>query len=87
MQTYIDRAKAEGILRPDVAGTDVAVIPFLLSSVRYYPEPIRSVVLARQCALILDGMRTLPREATTLPVTAPSVDEHYAVAHGTAPPT
>lgn len=74
-----ERAQAEGTLRSDVAGTDVAVIPMLLGALRYQPEPLRSVMYARQRALILDGLRGAGGSA--LPERPLTLVEHAASAH------
>ena len=50
---HVERAKAEGRLRADVDGDDVALIPFLLAGAVRLPESARE----RQRAIILDGLR------------------------------
>lgn len=61
----IERAWAEGTLRPDVSATDVVFVPSLLSGLVYLPEPMRSIVIGRQRDIILDGLRAegLPRHS------------------------
>jgi len=60
----IERAWAEGSLRRDIEATDVAFIPLLLSGLLRLPEPMRSIVIARQRDIVLDGFRAhdVPRQ-------------------------
>jgi AcrR family transcriptional regulator len=53
----IERAWAEGSLRRDIDATDVAFIPSLLAGLLDLPEPARSIIIARQRDIILDGLR------------------------------
>lgn len=53
----VAQAHAEGSLRPDATATDVALVPHVLSSLAMIPEPMRQVMIARQRAIILDGLR------------------------------
>lgn len=53
----IERAQAEGALRRDIDATDVAFVPSLLAGLLDLPEPVRSIVIARQRDIILDGLR------------------------------
>src|SRR5690606_23737976 len=48
----VAQAHAEGDLRLDVTATDVALVAHLLSSLAGYPEPMRSMMMARQRAIL-----------------------------------
>src|SRR5690606_2802164 len=77
----VERAHAQGTLRPDATAMDVAQIPVLLSSIVWMPEPLRSTVLARQRAIMLDGLR--PGAASTpLPERPPTPDALHALVQG-----
>ena len=69
----VARAHDEGSLRPDATATDVALVPHLLSSLAMIPEPMRRVMIARQRAILLDGLR--PGSASPLPGGALTTDE------------
>lgn len=79
MKTQRERAQAEGSLRLDAAGTDIAIIPTLLGALRFQPEPVRSIMYARQRAIILDGLR--PTEGEPLPNRPLTLVEHSDSAH------
>ncbi|WP_175525244.1 TetR/AcrR family transcriptional regulator [Microbacterium sp. cf046] len=57
VRLVIERARAEGSLRADVDPTDVVFAPAMLAGFVDLPEPMRSVVMARQRDIILDGLR------------------------------
>lgn len=71
-----ERAWAEGMLRRDATLTDLTMVPSLLAGLVDLPEPMRSVVIARQRDIILDGLRaegrprpplgSIPLDAETL---------------------
>lgn len=63
----VTRAHEEGSIRRDATAADLAHIPTLLESVLRLPEPARGIVLARQRAIILDGIRP---QAVTAPLPA-----------------
>lgn len=81
VRELVTRAQEEGELRPDVRGTDVATVPLLLAGLRHLPEPYRERMIARQRALILEGLRST---ATPLPVEALTPDEYHASLHNQA---
>ena len=75
------RAHAQGSLRPDVTAQDIAHIPTVLASLVRLPERVRGTVLARQRAIILDGLRA---DGARLPLPdAPlTPEEIHALAQG-----
>lgn len=85
MEWFVRRAKEEGALRADITAADFAFIPFSIAAALRFPEPQRTVVLARQRALLLDGLR--PAAASRpLPGSDPTVDDAHAASHGQEPP-
>ncbi|WP_022872613.1 TetR/AcrR family transcriptional regulator [Nesterenkonia alba] len=76
----VSRAHAQGAIRPDVTAVDLAHIPTMLESILRLPEPARGIVLARQRAIILDGIR--PQAVTTpLPATPLTGEDLHHLAH------
>lgn len=71
----VAQAHEEGSLRLDVDATDIALIPHLMASLAGFPEPVRSVVIARQRAILLSGLRRGPVAAEALPVAPLSVEQ------------
>ncbi|WP_293781311.1 TetR/AcrR family transcriptional regulator [uncultured Aeromicrobium sp.] len=70
---YVERAKAEGMLREDVTPADIVSIPFALSNVQNLPFERRREVAERLTMLMLDGLRVHPHDAASLdttPITA-----------------
>ena len=53
----VAQAHAEGSLRRDVTAADLALVPVMLTAATEHPEPMRSVIYARQRALVLEGLR------------------------------
>lgn len=53
----VGQAQSEGSVRIDVVATDLVFLPLLLTRLLSYPEPVRSTVLARHRALMLDSLR------------------------------
>ncbi len=81
LRAIVRTAQEEGALRADVVPTDIAVIPFVLDAARQFPEPMGSLALARQRALLLSGLRADPDRAIPLAGAALSVDEYHAAVH------
>ena len=71
----VARAQREGDLRVDVTPTDVAYVSQLLGGLARVSEPGRSMLLARQLALLLDGLRSLGREREPMPLEPLTVEE------------
>ncbi len=73
-ERLVERARRDGLLRPDIETTDVAFLPTMIASLGFLPEPARSIVIARQRALLLDALRPettarRPLSAAPLPMT------------------
>ncbi len=69
----MERAWAERSLRTDIEPTDLAFVPSLMAGLVHLPEPMRSIVMARQRDIILDGLRPVgasrpPLGGTPLPL-------------------
>lgn len=76
----VERAKAEGALRPDVTGVDLNVLVNMLGSLGqfggdYLPH------WRRQLAIVLDGLRARP-DLEPLPVAPQSFADFHDMAHG-----
>lgn len=76
----VARAHAEGSLRPDATAADVAYVSQLLGGLATMAEPARSMLLARQRALLLDGLRDASQRRDPLPSAPLTVDELRALA-------
>jgi len=57
------RAHAEGMLRPDVEINDATMAAFRIGEYGLLPEPARTLVISRQLAIVIDGLRAV--SATT----------------------
>ena len=68
----VAQAHAEGSLRHDVTASDLALVPVMLTAATEHPEPMRSVIYARQRALVLEGLRATGAQP---PSPAPAVSE------------
>lgn len=62
----VERAQADGTLRPDVLPTDLAFMAPVLTSLTLLPEPTRSIVIARQRSLLHDALRPVGAERPPL---------------------
>jgi AcrR family transcriptional regulator len=71
----VERAQASGDLRPDLAGTDLKMIVFMLSSVAEYAAASRPDVWRRYLALLIDGLRPARDTVTELPAPAPTTED------------
>jgi AcrR family transcriptional regulator len=54
----IERAKAEGELRPDIAGPDLGLIQFMLGALADSTRDVEPELWRRFLAIVLDGLRT-----------------------------
>jgi AcrR family transcriptional regulator len=72
-----DRAKAAGVLRPDVAPFDSPIIHFMLGAVMDRARDVEPDLWRRYLGLMLDGLR--PQAATPLPVDALTIEQLDAV--------
>lgn len=80
--SLIERAQAQGELRPDVVGTDLGLVQFMVASLIDYTHDVEPDVWRRQLAIVLDGLRTRRDGPTPLP-TPPLADEQLDRAMGT----
>lgn len=71
----VARAKAEGSLRTDVDAIDLAFIPTLLAGLVSLDEPLRSAVMARERALLLDALRPAGAARPALGAEPVAIDE------------
>ena len=83
----VERAQASGDLRPDLAGTDLKMIVFMLSSVAEYASASRPDVWRRYLALLIDGLRPARDTVTELPAPPPTAEDLEAAmcSHGQRP--
>ena len=77
------RAQAQGELRPDVVGTDLGLVQFMVTALIDYTGDVAPDVWRRQLAIVLDGLRTRRDAPTPLP-TPPLADEDLDRAMGDA---
>lgn len=75
LYAMIDRAKAEGDLRPDVVPTDVGVLLISAVGVVDFTSPVDSEVWRRHLAVLVDGLRARPDGTTTVLMPAPLNDD------------
>lgn len=71
------RAQAEGTLRPDVQANDLTLAAFRMGEYVYLPKDARARVIARQVAIVLDGLRA-DGQRTPMPGESFSSDEIQA---------
>jgi AcrR family transcriptional regulator len=86
MSTLVQRAHDEGSLHPDIVGTDVATIPVIIAGgLAHLTEPSRSILLARQRAIVLNGLRN-HTDAPLLPAaTRVDTEDFHNSVHGLVP--
>lgn len=75
----VERAKAEGALRPDVTGVDLNVLVNMLGSLGQFGGDYMPY-WRRQLAIVLDGLRARP-DLEPLPVASQSFSEFHDMAH------
>ena len=63
----VARAHASGRMRPDVLGTDLALVQFMLSSLADYTGEVEPEAWRRFLAIVLDGLRTRRSRPSELP--------------------
>jgi AcrR family transcriptional regulator len=81
VQALVERAQAQGELRPDVVGPDVALVHFMVGAIVDYTQDIEPEVWRRLLAIVLDGLRTRRDGPSPLPA-APLADEQLDRAMG-----
>ncbi len=57
VEELVRRAQASGALRPDVVGTDVALVHFMLGALGDYTREVQPEAWRRFVGLVLDGLR------------------------------
>lgn len=75
LYAMIDRAQAEGDLRPDVVATDVGVLLISAVGVVDFTAPVDSEVWRRHLAVLVDGLRARPDGMTTVLAPPPLNDK------------
>jgi AcrR family transcriptional regulator len=71
----LERAQADGHLRPDVRSTDMPLIILTISSVADYTRHTGVDTWRRYLAIVLDGLRAARQAPSPLPAPALAVDE------------
>ena len=81
----VERAKAQGTVRPDLSVTDVAMAQFMITSAGSLGVDVRPDLWRRQLGIVLDGFRTRRDAPTPLPVEPMSIDEFTEVCGQSTP--
>jgi hypothetical protein len=71
----VKRAQADGLIRADLAATDIPIIEFMIGAVAEYARQVRPTVWRRYLALMLDALRPARASGSPLPEPALSPDE------------
>jgi AcrR family transcriptional regulator len=66
----VERAQAQGELRPDVVGPDIALVQFMVGAIVDYTHDVEPDVWRRLLAIVLDGLRTRRDAPSPLPTPA-----------------
>jgi AcrR family transcriptional regulator len=77
MTTLVDRAKEQGVVRPDFDQTDLIFIQLALSAVMDSTRAVAPEVYHRYLTMFLDGIRTDRAEFTPLPAAALTADQTH----------
>ncbi|MGW0436675.1 TetR/AcrR family transcriptional regulator [Micromonospora sp. NPDC003197] len=85
MDAIVRCAQEAGVLRPDMAPTDLPMIEAMLGGVEIFAQRVRPDLYQRYLALILDGLRARPG-LSPLPAPALSIAEFDALTDA-PPPT
>ena len=78
-RALVDRAREAGMLRDDVAGTDLTFIQVGLNAIMTRSRDTHPDLYRRYLQLMLDGLRAEPGTPTPLPVAALTSDQTHAV--------
>jgi AcrR family transcriptional regulator len=81
----LERAKADGVLRPDIVGPDLGLIQFMLGAVADVTREVEPELWRRFLGIALDGLRTR-REAPSPLAPGPLDDEALDRAMGASRP-
>lgn len=76
----LELAQAEGVVRPDATGYDVAAIPLALGGMAHLADPMRHVVGMRLVTIMLDGLRS--PGTTPLGSIALTLEAYHRGVHG-----
>jgi AcrR family transcriptional regulator len=79
VNAIVDRAKAQGVLRPDAEGTDAIFIQVALAAVMDSTRDVEPTLYRRYLTIFLDGMRADRGPLTALPVAALSTEQTHAI--------
>jgi AcrR family transcriptional regulator len=79
VNALVDRAKAQGVLRPDVEGTDAIFIQVALTGVMDSTRNVEPTLYRRYLTIFLDGMRADRGPLTVLPVAALNTEQTHAI--------
>jgi AcrR family transcriptional regulator len=79
VNTIVDRAKTQSVLRPDVEGTDAIFIQVALTAVIDNTRDVEPTLYRRYLTIFLDGMRTDRGPLTALPVAALSTEHTHGI--------
>jgi hypothetical protein len=79
VNAIVDRAKTQGVLRPDVEGTDAIFIQVALAAVMDCTREVEPPLYRRYLTIFLDGMRADRGPLTALPVAALSTEQTHAI--------
>jgi AcrR family transcriptional regulator len=71
----VRRAQADGLVRADLAATDIPIIEFMVGAVAEYARQVRPAVWRRYLALMLDALRPARASGSPLPEPELSPDE------------
>jgi len=63
----VKRAQADGLVRADLAATDIPIIEFMLGAVAEYARQVRPTLWRRYLVLMLDALRPARASGTPLP--------------------
>jgi AcrR family transcriptional regulator len=75
----VKRAQADGLVRPDLAATDIPIIEFMIGAVAEYARQVRPTVWRRYLALMLDSLRPARTSGSPLPEPELSPDEMVGI--------
>jgi hypothetical protein len=70
VRALVERAQAQGELRPDVLAPDIALVQFMVGAIVDYTHDVDPDVWRRLLAIVLDGLRTRRDAPSPLPTPA-----------------
>ena len=79
VSALLDRAKDQGVVRPDVEPSDIGALMMVISSMTTVQQP---ELWRRYLALLLDALLPRPAGSAELPMNAPADSEMDDLAHG-----